>query len=72
MILKSELGNDKAFMKSPPSERKSKLRVWEPSEFMVRRKRGWKELRGKGKGRKDSAQREERQAREWEDSSKKL
>lgn len=40
VILKSELGNDKAFIKSPPSESKSKLGVWEPSELTLGRKRG--------------------------------
>lgn len=38
--------NDKAFIKSPPSERKSKLRVWEPSALMVGRKRGRKRTEG--------------------------
>lgn len=46
MILKSVLGNDKAFIKSPPSERKPKLRVWEPSALMVGRKRGQKKIEG--------------------------
>lgn len=46
MILKSGSGNDKARIKTPPSERKSKLRVWQkPSESMGGKEekngRGW-------------------------------
>ena len=46
MILKSVLGNDKAYIKSLPSERKSKLRVLEQSPFEVGGKRKRKGFEG--------------------------